>query len=62
MGTLIALAIGARERIWYEIKPWPRWWKLLTAILVGTFVTAVLVWAAGLEYLFFQIFNIEFPS
>lgn len=60
LASLVAMAIGARDRIWYEIKPLPRWWKVLLAILAGAFVTAVFIFTAGLDHLF-QLLDIRYP-
>jgi hypothetical protein len=61
ISVLIAQIIGARDRIWYEIKPWPKWWKIVLAIGFGIFVTLVLVWACGLEYLLLHLLSIKYP-
>ena len=61
LGILVAYVIGARDQIWYEIQPWPRWWKILLAIGFGIFVTLVLIWAFGLEYLLLHLLNIKHP-
>lgn len=57
--TLGGLIIGARDWIRFETRHWLAWWKIGLAILVGAFITAVMVWAAGLEYLVFDLFDIK---
>ena len=57
LSILISHIIGARDQIWYEIKPWPRWWKILLVIGVSIFVTLAMIWACGLEYLLLPIIS-----
>jgi len=59
LAALIGMAIGARAWIWDIIKPWPKAWKIVAAVLIGLFTTLLLVHGLDLLPEFLSIFNIN---
>ena len=56
--AVLVAAWGDRYLILEWIAPWPKWWKIVSAILVGLLVTLTIIWSTGMEWILFYILDI----
>jgi Mn2+/Fe2+ NRAMP family transporter len=55
--ALISFIVKSRKEIWAFIQPYPRWWKLILALIAACFLTVAFLFATNMQWLLFELFG-----